>query len=139
LPNRPQYVVQASVLGSEKAKIIGSGSYELRHYDEKSIEYVSLEMGPFRTDTADLVLQTTPTAEAWTAGARLDLRHSIRKGLWISLLGVISGVVGLALSTLGTSELFKNDALNGFELLLVGLLLLVVSKYILTGTLEFVK
>jgi|HubBroStandDraft_6_1064221.scaffolds.fasta_scaffold09771_3 hypothetical protein len=137
--DRPQYLVEAEVTGSEKLKVIGSGGYELRHYDEKSIEYVSLEMSPFKTDAADLVLQTTPSSEIWTAGAKLDIRHSIRKSHWISLLGVVSGVVGLTLSTLGASELFKNDALNGFKILMVGLLLLVATKYILTGKLEFGK
>jgi hypothetical protein len=137
--DRPQYLVEAIVTGSEKLKIIGAGSYELRHYDEQPIEYVSLDMSPFKTDTADLVLRTTPSTESWTAGAKLEIRHSIRKSLLISLFGVASGVVGLTLTALGGSELLKNDPLNALKSLVGGLLLLVASTYMLTGKLEFGK
>jgi len=47
--------------------------------------------------------------------------------------------VGVTLTALGGSELFKNDALHGFEILVGGLLLLVASTYMLTGKLEFGK
>jgi len=138
-PHRPQYAVEAKVSGSEKLKIVGSGTYALRHYDEKPIEYTTLEMSPFRTDSADLILQTVPTSESWTAGPRLEMRHVIRKGHMISLLGIASGLAGLGLTTLGGSKLFENDALNGVKILLIGLLLLTGAKYMLTGKLEFGK
>ncbi len=136
---RPEYRVQAAVSGSEKVKIIGSGQYELRHYDEKPIEYVSEEMGPYRTEPVDLVFETQPTAETWTAGAKLEVRHQVRKSRFISTLGVISGIAGLSMVALGSSKLFENDALYGATILFVGLVMLAAAKYMLTGTLEFGK
>jgi len=136
---RPEYSVEAKCVGSDKLKIIGSGVYALRHYDEQPVEYTSGDMPPYQTEQVDLAFNTVPTTVNWTAGAKLDFRHSIRKSHVISTLGVLSGAVAVGLLALGGSKLFENDALNGAIIVVVGLLLLAASKYMLTGKIEFSK
>src|SRR5262249_52763830 len=136
---RPEYSVEAKCIGSDKLKIIGSGVYGLRHYDEQPVEYTSGDVPPYHTEQVDLSFHTVPTTENWTAGAKLDIRHSIRKSHVISTLGVLSGAVAVGLLALGGSKLFENDALNGAIIVVVGLLLLAASKYMLTGKIEFSK
>jgi hypothetical protein len=138
-PGRPEYSVEAKCVGSDKLKLIGSGVYALRHYDEQPVEYTSGEMPPYSTGWADLAFHTAPTTENWTAGATLDLRHSIRKSHVLSTLGVLSGAVAAGLLVFGGSKLFENDAFNGAVIVVVGLLLLVAAKYMLTGKIEFSK
>jgi hypothetical protein len=100
---------------------------------------MSGDMPPYRTDHADLIFQTTPTTETWTAGAKLEIRHNIRKSHWISTLGVLSGAFAVGLLGFGGSKLFENDALNGAIIVVLGLLLLAAAKYMLTGSIEFGK
>lgn len=136
---RPEYSVEARCVGSDKLKIIGSGVYALRHYDEQPVEYTSGDMPPYHTEHVDLAFHSVPTTENWTAGAKLDIRDSIRKSHVISTLGVLSGAVAVGLLAFGGSKLFENDALNGATIVAIGLLLLAAAKYMLTGKIEFSK
>ncbi len=137
-PSRPQYEVQASISDTDAVKLVGTGRYELRHYTGQQIEYVAQAGTPFHSKAMTLTLSTLPLT-TWPSGARLELRHTTRKSHLLSSLGILCGISGVILVSLGASDIFRYDVLNGIVLLVVGLILLPVSKYLLTGSLEFSK
>jgi|ERR1035437_3211926 hypothetical protein len=137
-PDRPNFTVQVTSSDPNVLKIAGSGQCDVRHYDERSVEYSTEPMTPFRNRPVDVVLKTDPGG-IWPMGPRLSIRHSVRKSHIVSIIGVLSGVAAVWLATIGGSELFKSDVLNGIRLVGSGLVLGAIAKYMLTGKIEFGK
>jgi hypothetical protein len=133
---RPQYEVHVTSSQPKSLAVAGDGKFELRHYMGQSVDYESEAIPPLSSKVADLIFETKPDA-TWPNGALLKLRQKIRKPYTIQILGSVFGLASMALLVIGASDLFKNDALNGLILLLIGSLLGVLSAFLLTGKLQF--
>jgi hypothetical protein len=97
---KAQYDVEGKSSDTAVLTILGAPTYGLRQYTRKSIEYRAQSTALFGEAAADLTLETMPHNGEWPSGPKLTFRYELQRNWRRIALGLASGVVGLLLLTL---------------------------------------
>jgi len=97
---KAQYDVEGQSSDKKVLAVMGTPRYGLRQYTRQSIEYRAQSTALFGAAAADLTLETLPQNSDWPSGPKLSFRYELQRNWRRIALGFGSGILGLLLLAL---------------------------------------